>query len=144
MSVSKRVTFSDNGEPIVAITITGWDDAFRFSWAMAHLQCEFNAVARRIGGSLKRHLGAKRFQELHSHYTSGPCSWARDEQDDAEMLKVIKQAANTLYALGEGQMDSPSPQQLASCRQLSEQLDGITVALGGNPTSPTFIPWLPQ
>ncbi len=86
MSVEKRVTFTEFGEPVVNIKITGFDDAFRFAWAMGHLQCDFSDVGRRIGGSLRRHIGAKRFRELHEHYTSNrTLAWVRDDEDVAKV-----------------------------------------------------------
>lgn len=84
MATDKRVTFNDYGEPVVVITIRGWDDAFRFAWALAHLQCEFVDLGRRIGGSLRRRLGAERFREFHARFTSGSLHWARDDPDESE------------------------------------------------------------
>lgn len=79
MATEKRVTFNDFGEPKVVITITGWDDAFRFAWAMGHLQCDYADVARRIGGSLRRRIGAKEFRRLHEHFTGNrTIAWARE------------------------------------------------------------------
>ena len=79
MSTEKRVTFA-HGEPVVTVTITGWDDAFRFAWAMAHLQCDFSDVGRRVAGSLQRKLGAKRFREWQSKFTGNKnLSWVRDD-----------------------------------------------------------------
>lgn len=90
MAVEKRVTWTEHDEPIVAITITGWDDAFRFSWAMAHLQCDFSDVGRRIGGSLRRHIGASRFRELNKHFTSNrTLRWVRDDAERGEMEVVL-------------------------------------------------------
>ena len=82
MSTEKRVTFTEHGEPVVTIRITGYHDAFRFAWAMAHLQCDFADVGRRIGGSLRRRLGAKQFRAMHEHFTSStPLSWTRDDKE---------------------------------------------------------------
>lgn len=84
MATEKRVTFNDHGEPQVVVTITGWSDAFRFAYAMGHLQCDFSDVARRIGGSLRRRLGAAAFRDLHEHYTGGrTLAWVRDEPTDS-------------------------------------------------------------
>lgn len=80
MATEKRVTFNDHGEPIVVVTITGWHDAFRFAWALAHLQCDFADLGRRIGGSLKRRIGAKAFRSQHAYFTGNEqIAWARDE-----------------------------------------------------------------
>jgi hypothetical protein len=80
VSVSKRVTWNEHDEPTVTIVIEGWSDAFRFAWAMGHLQCDFADVARRIGGSLKRRVGAAEFARFHAHFTSGPITWVRDDE----------------------------------------------------------------
>ena len=69
MATSKRVTFNEHGEPKVVITIEGWSDTVRFGWAIQHLQCDFADVGRRIYGSLRKRLGAKRWRELELHYT---------------------------------------------------------------------------
>ncbi len=83
MSTEKRVTFDpESNEPIVVITIKGWHDAFRFAWAMGHLQCDFSDVARRIGGSLKRQVGAKAFASMSAHFTSKETyRWIRDDDE---------------------------------------------------------------
>lgn len=82
MSTEKRVTFNEHGEPTVVITIKGWDDAFRFAWAMAHLQCDFSDVGRRIAGSLRRKLGAARFAEWQQRFTGKrTLSWVRDDPE---------------------------------------------------------------
>lgn len=83
MATSKRVTFNEYGEPKVVVTIEGWHDAFRFAWALAHLQCDFADVGRRIGGSLRRRLGAKQFREFHARFTDGPLTWVRDDPEEA-------------------------------------------------------------
>lgn len=83
MSIEKRVTFDGEGQPKVVITVTGWHDVFRFSWAMAHLQCDFADVARRIGGTLKRRIGAARFQAMNAHFTGNESlGWVRDDTTD--------------------------------------------------------------
>ena len=83
MSTEKRVSWTSDGQPRVVITIEGWHDAFRFAWAMSHLQCEFADVARRIGGTLRRHVGPQRFNELHAHFTSNTkIGWIRDEEGE--------------------------------------------------------------
>lgn len=69
MASEKRVSFNDRDEPTVVITITGWSDVIRFSWALQHLQCDFVDLGRRIDGSLRRRLGAKRWRELLDHFT---------------------------------------------------------------------------
>lgn len=85
MATEKRVTFNDHGEPQVVITITGWDDAFRFAWAMGHLQCDFADVARRVGGSLRRRIGAAEFRRMHEHFTGDDrIGWARHDPADDE------------------------------------------------------------
>lgn len=92
MAAEKRVTWSESGEPTVTITMTGWDDAFRFAWALAHLQCEFADLGRRIGGSLRRKIGGKAFQERQRPYVSnGTLQWLRDDHgpttlDDLQAL----------------------------------------------------------
>lgn len=88
MSTDKRVTFNEHGEPVVTVTILGWDDAFRLSWALAHLQCDFADVGRRIGSSLRRKLGAVRWREMHARYSSGPVEWARDAYRGVDGLTV--------------------------------------------------------
>lgn len=89
MSTEKRVTFNDRAEPHVVVTIDGWHDAFRFSWALAHLQCEFADLGRRIGASLRRRLGARQFAILQAPFTAGTLTWARDEEDKpAELVTV--------------------------------------------------------
>jgi hypothetical protein len=82
VSTEKRVTFNDRDEPVVVITITGWHDAFRFAWALGHLQVEFADLGRRIGGSLRRRLGAAEFRRLHRTFTSGSLAWVRDEPEE--------------------------------------------------------------
>lgn len=78
MSTEKRVTFNDYGEPHIVVTIDGWHDAFRFAWAMSHLQCDFSDVGRRIGGSLRRRIGSARFREMHEHFTGNTTlRWTR-------------------------------------------------------------------
>lgn len=54
-----------------------------------------------------------------------------------EVITTIKQAANTLYAIGWDQvtLDAEKRQQY---RQLSERLDQVTKALGGNPMTPAW------
>lgn len=87
MSTEKRVTFNEYGEPVVVITIKGWDDAFRFAWAMGHLQCDFSDVARRIAGSLRRHMGSKNFGEFQHRYTSRTSlKWVRDDEDEPVLV----------------------------------------------------------
>jgi len=98
MSTDKRVTFNEYGEPVVVITIKGWDDAFRFAWALAHLQCEFVDLGRRIAGSLRRRLGAERFRQFHARFTSGSLHWGRDDPDGqpptlAELQALVPHAA---------------------------------------------------
>jgi len=85
MATSKRVTFNDEDEPVVTITITGYHDAFRFSWALAHLQIEFADLGRRIGRSLRRKLGAERFNEMNRHFTSNDHpTWTREDHPDGD------------------------------------------------------------
>lgn len=80
MTTEKRVTFNEEGAPVVTLTITGWHDAFRFAWAMSHLQCDFSDVGRRIGGSLRRNLGAARFKDMNQHFTGKETyKWVRDD-----------------------------------------------------------------
>lgn len=87
MATEKRVTFNECGEPVVNITITGWSDAFRFAWALAHLQTEFCDLGRRIGCSLKRRMGAKRFGEMHALYTgTATHQWVRDDPADVDRV----------------------------------------------------------
>ena len=82
MSTEKKVTFDAEGQPIVTVTIAGWHDAFRFAWAMSHLQCDFSDVARRIGGSLKRKVGAQAFADMSAHFTSNETyRWIRDDDE---------------------------------------------------------------
>lgn len=69
MAISKRVTFNDHGEPKVVITVEGWSDAVRLAWALQHLQVEFGELGRRIYGSLRKRLGAKRWREYEAHFT---------------------------------------------------------------------------
>lgn len=82
MAVRKRVIFNAADEPVLTVTVTGHHDVFRFAWAMAHLQCDFSDVGRRIAGSLKRHMGVERFREIHEHFTSNKTlRWVRDDDD---------------------------------------------------------------
>lgn len=81
MSTEERVTFTEAGEPVVTVRIYGYYDAFRFAWALAHLQCDFAGVGRRIGMSLSRRLGEKEFRALHKHFTGDEeHAWARDDK----------------------------------------------------------------
>jgi hypothetical protein len=81
MSTEKRVTFDAEGQPVVTLTISGWHDVFRFAWAMGHLQCESADTARRIGGSLRRKLGAERFGEMNQRFTGKTTyAWVRDDE----------------------------------------------------------------
>jgi len=90
MSTEKRVTFDAYGEPVVTITIKGWHDAFRFAWAMAHLQTDFSGVGRRIGSSLRRRLGAAKFKDWQLHFTGGETyRWARDDGDLIDVLDAV-------------------------------------------------------
>lgn len=88
MSTEKIVTFTEHGEPVVTIRITGWDDAFRFAWAMGHLQCDYADVARRIAGSLRRRLGAKAFREMNERFTSSrSLAWVREDPPDGDGIE---------------------------------------------------------
>ena len=81
MSVEKRVTFTEHGDPVVTVKIVGYSDAFRFAWALAHLQCDFAGVGERIGASLRRRLGAARFRALHLQFTGNEnLKWARGDE----------------------------------------------------------------
>lgn len=81
MATDKRVTFNEHGEPVVTLTITGWHDAFRFAWAISHLQCDFADVGRRIAGSLRRRIGAKAFADYQERFTSNRAlAWVRDDE----------------------------------------------------------------
>ncbi len=83
MSTSKRVTFDEYNQPHVIITIVGWDDAFRFAWALGHLQTDFADLGRRVGGSLRRRIGAEQFRTLHQRFTSNErIGWTRGEEDE--------------------------------------------------------------
>lgn len=85
MATEKKVTFNAHGEPTVVVTITGWHDAFRFAWALGHLQVEFADMGRRIGGSLKRRLGAKGFTALNKHFTGNESlRWMRNDEELAD------------------------------------------------------------
>lgn len=106
MSVEKRVTFNDYDEPVVTITITGYDDAFRFGWALAHLQCESADLGRRIGGSLKRKLGAGEFRRLHAHFTSNKrLTWARErynaDPDSVLVADFVREADARAMQMGD-------------------------------------------
>lgn len=68
MSVDKRVTFNEYGEPTVVITLRGWSDVVRFTDRMFSWQCEFGDLARRIHLSLRKRLGAKQYRVVVDHY----------------------------------------------------------------------------
>lgn len=54
-----------------------------------------------------------------------------------EAIAAVKQAANALYALGWS--DSPiGPEDRQKLRRLSERLDEVTKAFGGNPMTPAW------
>lgn len=74
MSLHKRVTFNDHDEPKVVITVEGWHDVVRFNEHMLRGQCEFGDLARRIYGSMKRHVGSSRTKQLVDHCT-GKVPW---------------------------------------------------------------------
>lgn len=85
MAIEKMVTFDGDGQPKVVVTVTGWSDVFRFSWALAHLQCEFADMARRIGGSLRSRIGAAEFRAMNRHFTGDESlRWVRDEAAASE------------------------------------------------------------
>lgn len=68
MSIEKRVTFNDAGDPHVVITLDGYSDVIRFTENMLSQQCEFADCARRIRMSITKRLGAEKSRDYINHF----------------------------------------------------------------------------
>ena len=68
MSIAKRVTFNDAGDPHVVITLDGYSDVIRFTENMLSQQCEFADCARRIRRSIEKRLGAAEMRRYVAHF----------------------------------------------------------------------------
>ncbi len=68
MSIEKRVTFNDAGDPHVVITIDGYSDVIRFTERMLEWQCEFADYGRRIRLSITKRLGAAEARRYVDHF----------------------------------------------------------------------------
>lgn len=68
MSIEKRVTFNDAGDPHVVIILDGYSDVIRFTEQMLGWQCEFGDCARRIRLSITKRLGADKARQYVDHF----------------------------------------------------------------------------
>lgn len=71
MSVKKRVTWTEAGDPVLTIRAVGHSDVYRLACHLELGQSEFAAVGRRTIDSLRRRWGARKLAALE-HFYWGP------------------------------------------------------------------------
>jgi hypothetical protein len=68
MSLDKRVTWNEHGDPILTITAAGHSDVYRLACHLKRGQCEFADLGRRIQDALRKRWGSEKYKALESHY----------------------------------------------------------------------------
>lgn len=66
--ITKRLTRTKHGDPLLTIKVEGTSDVYRFAHHLTHGQVEFARVGRRSLRSLKKQLGPKRYQWLLRYF----------------------------------------------------------------------------
>lgn len=71
MSTEYKRSRNKHGDPVLTITVTGFHDIFRLSFAMLHAQVEFSEAARKSFQWMRRSLGASRCDAFDQSMTGG-------------------------------------------------------------------------
>lgn len=75
MSLTKRVTWNEHGDPMLTIKVVGHSDVYRLACHLERGQCEFADMGRRVIGSLRRRWGARKLAALESYYWGPSGRW---------------------------------------------------------------------
>lgn len=67
MSATKRVVTNLDGEPVLTVKVVGAYDIYRFAGVMQRGQVEFARLGYFTKRSLRRQLGAERFNDLRRY-----------------------------------------------------------------------------
>jgi hypothetical protein len=68
MSLSKRLTWNEHGDPTLTVTVVGSHDVFRFADHLTRGQVEFAALGFKTQAGMKRKWGAKAYGRLHDYF----------------------------------------------------------------------------